>query len=252
MMPIFRKPRWASGQVFDDFRNHNVEMINKYIDVVLCVSGRVAEIAGHYGVNRDKLRISYIGTKVAETASYKNCTKIDSPIFTLLFMGYAAKEKGFFFLLDILEQMPDNESRGIALKFASKMEDIIIRRRVEALRKKYQSVTIYDGYNHSDFPEIMENVNLGIVPPQWEDNLPQVTIEMIANGIPALTSDRGGTHELNSHPMFTFSTKTDCQNKIIKLKNSRNLLSEYWGYSKKITTMEEHIASLLEIYSSTS
>ena len=64
----------------------------------------------------------------------------------------------------------------------------------------------------------MEDVNLGIVPPLWEDNLPQVAIEMISNGIPVLTSMNGGAKELNSHVMFRFHTEKDLLEKIKKNK----------------------------------
>lgn len=67
------------------FREQNVDMINHYIDTVLCVSGRVAEIANHYGVNKEKLKVCYIGTKVAETAIYRPCTSENTVLFTLLY-----------------------------------------------------------------------------------------------------------------------------------------------------------------------
>ena len=96
----------------------------------------------------------------------------------------------------------------------------------------------------------MEDVNLGIVPPLWEDNLPQVAIEMISNGIPVLTSMNGGAKELNSHVMFRFHTEKDLLEKIKKINSNRYLLTEYWDYAYKLTSMDVHIKNLIKIYKS--
>ena len=232
------------------FYKKNVEMINLYVDVVLCVSSRVCEIANYYGVDKEKLHVCYIGTKVAEHAQYSSLTNYESNFFTILYMGYATHEKGFFLLLDVLESMPKEFYSTTNIKLATKLDNKIVSERVERLKRKYNNVTVYNGYTHSDFPLIMKEVNLGIVPPQWEDNLPQVTIEMIANGVPVLTSNCGGAHELNNSPHFCFNDQADFMQKLLAIKNDRKLLEDYWRYSKKLTTMDMHIQELVGLYGS--
>lgn len=236
-----------TDNTYDAIRKLNIEMINRYSDVELCVSQRVAEIAEHEGVRRDKLCISYIGTKVSEIAMRRCRTNPYSETFTILYMGYAMKSKGFFVLLEALEQI-GMESKDISLVFASIIPKASILKRIDNLKSRYKSVSIFNGYSHSQFPIIMKDVNLGIVPPQWEDNLPQVSIEMIANGVPVLSSQYGGAHELNTHTSFCFSNKEDLKNKILEIKNDRTLLQSYWSKSKSLTTMEEHVHFLMEVY----
>src|SRR5690606_37858124 len=73
------------------------------------------------------------------------------------------------------------------------------------LRSRFAALTWHDGYQPTELPAILEGVDLGVVPVQWEDNLPQVAIEMVAHGVPILTSDRGGAQELGgANPDFTF------------------------------------------------
>ena len=107
---------------------------------------------------------------------------------------------------------------------------------------------IYNGYTHADFPEIFKGVNLGVIPPVWEDNLPQVTIEMIANGIPVIASSNGGAKELNDHPAFVFKDKSDFISKLEDIYKKPSILTDYWKYSKKLTAMSDHINQLKEIY----
>lgn len=241
-------PRWFNNDYFTQNRQRNVELINNNADCILCVSERVAEVMEFFGINKDLLQVNYIGTKVADNVKYKLRTPSDTDIFTILYMGYAVEEKGFFFYLDVLEQIPNELSKRIALTFASKIDDEAIIDRLNSLRNKFHKVTLFNGYSHSDFPAIMDNVNLGVIPPLWEDNLPQVTIEMISNGVPVLTSRYGGAHELNSHPAFMFSNKDDLKAKIENINHNRQLLIDYWKYAKPLTTMDAHMAKLFSFY----
>lgn len=240
--------RPSADSVIAAYRSANVNAINRWSDAELCVSKRVAEIVNYFGVNNEKLYVDYIGTKVAETASYICRTDIHTPLFTILYMGYATQDKGFHFLLGALEKMDKKYSKSIVVKIASKIYDKEIEQRIENLKIRYNKVIVYDGYSHSDFPEIMSDVNIGIVPPQWEDNLPQVSIEMISNGIPVMTSLYGGAHELNSHSDYSFRNEEELTQKIVKIVDNRQLLSDYWNYSERLTTMVMHIDNLLKIY----
>lgn len=230
----------------EKWKNKNIDLINQFVDVEICVSQRVAEIVNQMGIKKEKIVVDYIGSKVAENAIYYNRTDAYTPEFTILYMGYAKIEKGFYFLIDALKKL-DNPS-NVILKVASKIQNKSDRDLLNDLKSKFKDVIVYDGYSHADFPRIMENVNLGVVSPLWEDNLPQVTIEMIANGIPVITSSNGGAHELNSHEDFVFTDENDFINKLSKIIINRNLLNEYWKNSKKLTTMEIHMHNLLKEY----
>ena len=51
---------------------------------------------------------------------------------------------------------------------------------------------------------IISQMDVGLVPVMWEDNLPQVAIEMHARHVPLLTSDLGGAQELANFPEMVF------------------------------------------------
>ena len=108
------------------------------------------------------------------------------------------------------------------------------------------SPSVETGYTHSDFPMIFNQVNLGICPPLWEDNLPQVALEMISHGIPILTSTNGGAQELNNHPDFKYIN--NLEDSILHIMQNRSLLESYWEYANKLTTMEKHLDNLIKIW----
>lgn len=233
---------------FEDVRRLNVQMVNKYSDAELCVSQRVMDIANLHGIDSTKCIISYIGTLAASSCIGKPRTSVNSQVFTILFMGSVAAEKGLGVLLNALSCL-DSSRYSIVLKVAASIDEASFKERLGFLRSHLAGVIHYDGYSHEDFDQIMQDVNLGVVPSLWEDNLPQVAIEMIAHGIPVITSTHGGAQELNSYPEFLFADITDLKDKIEHICMHRNLLNDYWAHATPLTTMEQHVHQLIDIYS---
>lgn len=122
--------------------------------------------------------------------------------------------------------------------------------KIKELNRKLKSATHINGYNHNELPKIYENIDLGIVPVIWEDNLPQVAIEYVAYGVPVLCSDLGGAQELSAAKEFVFKAGDikDFQNKIIKIIKNRKLLKKYFDEKQKLTTMDEHVKTLMKFY----
>ena len=91
---------------------------------------------------------------------------------------------------------------------------------------------------------------LGIIPVLWEDNLPQVAIEMVAEGVPIIASDRGGASELGNNELFSFEAGNvkACCDRISYFVKRPERIQSFWGEAAKLVTMKEHISELLEIY----
>lgn len=247
---ISRRRNKKLSEAFRRFREGNIYYINKYMDEVLAVSQRTAEIAVWYGLNKEKVKISYIGTAVAD--GQKGCSQYPykGEIFHICYLGYMRKMKGFYFLVDALEKMPSKLAAKIKLTLAVKIVDDEMEKRIADLQRKFAGVTVYDGYTHEQLPQILENVQLGIVPPLWEDNLPQVAIEMKAHGIPLLVSNLGGAKELALSEDFVFEAG-DIDDFIRKLSvfiEFPDRLEAYWDHAPRLVTMEEHVRELMKYY----
>lgn len=238
---------YRSRDIFKAVRRQNVAFMNRYLDSVLAVSDRVKQIAVSCGIEAEKVTLSYIGTEVAQHQLNQCQTPVDSPLFTLLFMGSSAYEKGLGTLLSALEA-PSAYRKKYVLKVAASIYDHSMMERLDHLRPFLHDLILYNGYTHQDFSDVMKDVNVGVVPPLWEDNLPQVAIEMVAHGIPVICSMNGGAHELNHHPDFQFLDTVDLKEKIEKLYLHRTLLNDYWTAAVPLTTMEQHMNELLHIY----
>jgi len=231
---------------FVRYRAKYVKEINESVDVVLTVSNRTRQILVDRGFDPSKTFVSYIGTRVADGELARAAYPIRDKL-TIAYLGYANAYKGYDFFLEALSAMSSEMKARIRVVLAAKgaVPDYIR----DKLRG-YDDIRLYDGFSHDELGRILEGVNLGVVPVLWEDNLPQVAIEMVAKGVPVLCSDLGGASELCPDPAFVFAAGDvdDFRKRLLAFVKTPGLLDTYWQKRRKLVTMHEHVAELLGYY----
>ena len=230
-----------------------VRLINTRCDRVLCVSGRVGAVAARHGIEPDVLETCYIGTaqaeKFATTAPRDAMTSADGTL-TMAFLGYMRRDKGFYFLMDALEALPDDHAARIRLLVAAGRREPETLERLHVLGARLAGLRHVDGYSHDGLDDLLADVDVGVVPVLWEDNLPQVAIEMHARHIPLLTSDLGGAQELGNCPLMVFRAgdAVDFAARINAILAGEITPAQYWRDAMVPTSMAEHIAQLRVVY----
>ena len=243
----------AAENGFARRRRLSVALLNRCVDLHLAVSQRVARVIESYGVDAARTKVSYIGTKhgeVLNTAKKRTATA-KSGSLSMVFMGYMRADKGFLFLLDALEALPPAIARNLRVKLAAKSTgDVLIAQRLKDLARHLGALEHIDGYTHADLPAILKDVDLGVVPVMWEDNLPQVALEIMSHGVPILTSDRGGAQELSGNPDFVFAAGSALAfaEAVRKLQSGEVPLSAFWTDAMPLRSMDDHLAELVGLY----
>ncbi len=235
-------------KILPEYRKQFVRYINTYMDEVLGVSKRVCDIAEDMGIKKELLETSYIGTKVAETSMGKsNNDEYDDGI-AIIYMGYKRNDKGYYFLMEVLNSLERDVANKIAVTIAAK--SLPEYPDVQVDTEKFRKYISYDGYKREEIDSLLQKQHLGIIPVLWEDNLPQVAIEMVAHGVPILTSDMGGASEIANNDKFCFHAAdvAQCAEKIKDFVKHPDTLQEYWTNFRGLKTMDEHIKELLFIY----
>lgn len=228
------------------YRRHNIEQLNKYADAVLSVSQRTAEIMMERGLKPGKSKVLYIGTKVAEAQVGKSIAHKGS-VLTIAYLGYKRIDKGFYFLLEALSLLDTRIASKVNLVLAVRGATV---EEVYSKVPNISKVTIFNGYSHHELKHILNDVDLGVIPVLWEDNLPQVSIEMVSMGVPILCSSFGGASELCGDNDFVFEggNSIDFINKLSKFVEHPNLIDKYWGKAMKLKTMGIHYRDLMQFY----
>ncbi len=239
----------AQGEWFYERRTKMINLINTYCDRVLCVSDRVCDIAKQYGIDPDKAVTSYIGSRESdrylETAPRASLLA-DNDKLRLGFLGYMRADKGFFFLVDALQSLPDDLAKRVHLLVAARKGTPDAMARLSELKGHLGGLTHKDGYQHAELDQIAAEIDLGVVPSMWEDNLPQTAIELHARHVPLLTSDRGGTPELAKFAglVFRAGNHGDFVQKLYDILAGRVTTQEYWSNAIAPMDMARHIAAL--------
>jgi hypothetical protein len=124
--------------------------------------------------------------------------------------------------------------------------------RITALSERFASMLFADGYAHDQLDELLSEVDLGVVPVLWEDNLPQVAIEMHARHIPLLTSDLGGAQELGNCPdmVFRAGDTQDFAARIGAILDGAVSVDDYWRGAMAPYSMQDHLLELQAVYDS--
>ena len=243
----------AAENGFARRRRLAVALLNRSVDLHLAVSQRVARVIGSYGIDAGRTHVSYIGTKHGETllTARKRQATAKPGSLSMVFMGYMRADKGFLFLLDALEALPPATARNLRVKLAAKSTgDTKLAARLKALARHLGALEHIDGYAHADLPAILKDVDIGVVPVLWEDNLPQVALEIMSHGVPILTSDRGGAQELSGNPDFVFAAGQTLAfaEAIRKLQSGEVALDGFWTNAMPLRSMSEHLSELSQLY----
>jgi len=234
-----------------NYRKTFVKEINGNMDMILAVSRRVKEIAVAMGIQKDKVKVSYIGTRAADMAlNHGNCNHGNDRL-SIIYMGYRRTDKGYYFLTHVLNKIPKEVARKIDITLAAKELPGSRYNDVEIDKSKFHSFVLQDGYSREEIPVLLSNKNLGIIPVLWEDNLPQVAIEMTAFGVPVLASDLGGASELCDDGNFVFrgGDVDACIDKITYFVKYPEKLDDYWKHYKGLTKMKDHLEELMGYWS---
>ena len=230
-----------------------VAAINAGCDHVLAVSDRVGEVAVSHGIDPALVQTSYIGSPQAaswDTTAPRDRLRRPDGTLGLGYLGYMRRDKGFFFLLDALEALPDVTAAQLYLTVAARRGPPEAMARLEALRPRLAGLDWRDGYAHDQLDALLAGVDLGLVPVMWQDNLPQVAIEMHARHIPLLTSDLGGAQELGRCPdlVFRAGDRGDFAAALARVLSGQVDMVRYWQNAQAPVTMAAHVADLMRLY----
>lgn len=238
-----------SKDYFSDRRVFFKDIINKNVDLNLGVSQRVSDIYKKHGYNN--VSTLYIGTKYADNMKDKTEYLDNKKIKSIGYMGYMRRDKGFYFLINALRNFDTKIAGNIDLVIAAKNTDNHMYWQIKNLTKKFNNVYYFDGYTEKNIEKIMSHIDVGIIPSQWEDNLPQVAIEYHSKKIPILCSNLGGASELNAKNeefIFNYKSQKELLRKINNLVSNGYNEKNYWENTLPIFNIKNHASSLLNAY----
>ncbi|MHB8543816.1 MAG: glycosyltransferase [Leptospirales bacterium] len=232
------------------------DLINEHVDWIIAPSRRAREIALERGINSGRLYHLDYGVPEAAAFNREKTPRRGKILGTdgtlkMIFMGYLNHIKGFYFLLEAFEKMPESMSKRINLIVpAQKSMDLSAMNRLLLLKKKLNSLTQLNGYTQKELDGILKNCDIGILSHIWDETGPFTAWEMICRGVPYLTSDRGGPPEISNCPELTFThgSVKDFIKRVHAVLDGKVTHETFWKNAVTPLTVDEHTNRLLTLY----
>lgn len=248
--PVPSRNSLEKASIYRAYRLAGTDLINSVFDKTIAVSKRTSDILISFGAREAQITTCYIGTKHSDRIHSVH-RKVATPgNLHIGYLGYMRKEKGFFLFLDSLKRLPTLTKNMIDVTIAAKFTDTCAVQTMRDMASSFRTFNTFDGYTHADLESILAPVNLGIIPPLWEDNLPQVAIEFVAHGIPILTSNMGGAQEVANNPDFVFdiSDPDGLIDKIQSVLHGNLDTGRFWAKEPNVHSNAQHMNELITIY----
>ncbi|WP_024870923.1 glycosyltransferase [Tolumonas lignilytica] len=193
---------------------------------------------------------------------------LPSPNYLTLNIGnasadnFAKKEKSLKGSIEVAFLGTLNKHKGAELfiDIASKVKNELINFCFYGRADKYYSSLLAVNniknngpYSPSNLSKILCDIDLGFVLPIWEDNGPQVVMELLNNGVPVVGTQVGGIPDFIQHLKTGYLFHPDS---LIEIENTISWLNSITiddvynlsGNIKRLKTVDEHSQELIDIY----
>lgn len=224
------------------------EMLNKYTDLNISVSNDVYNIFTKFGVSKNKNIVLPIGTKASEIISHSN-KKLNKNMITFGYMGGPQHIKGLYLLVSVFNSL-SKYYNNINLVIYGVNKDVFEDSNNMTINNN--SIYFKGNYKYSELNTILKNFDIGIVPPIWHDNAPQVVFEFLSAKIPVIGAKIGGipdfVHNNENGLLFKAGNKTDLAQKMEMIIKNPTIINKFKKNIKPMKTMHEHVDELIKIY----
>jgi len=217
---------------------HMKEIID-LIDVFISPSHTLKDFFINQGVARDKIKYLKYGFNTKKIIYNKKVFTKNSKI-NFGFMGRIIPTKGIKVLVDTFKKLPNEQlsiygSIGVQKRFLE-TENIIFK----------------GAYNNNNINEVLNDIDVLIVPSIWYENAPLVIQEAFLAGIGVITSDIGGMAELVKDKVNGFTFKVGSSEELIniikKISNNPMILNSLDNSRNSVVDIEDDAKEIIKIY----
>lgn len=228
-----RVPTLVSEKIYK--RIYIMEAFLKKASFILPVSNRVGEIFSEFSIVNQKTIT--IGNNTAFTLP--NRDKNIRGKINIAFLGSFTKIKGAELFIELCKKNT-NELLSFCFYGRGNM-------RLLAEFEKVGGVN-YGPYNSLELLNILQDIHVGAVLSIWEDNGPQVVMEMLNNAIPVLGTNRGGIPDFITHENgFLFEPDEKSGIELASKWLNELTIDSVLNYHKNIKQLKTPLEHYLEI-----
>lgn len=208
---------------------------------LLPVSSRVEEIYMASGIENTS-KVLHIGNISADNFSEEYTYKTEPHKIKIVFLGRLSYSKGADLLIKIAEKI---DKEKFEIHFYGRPEEY-----VNVLNQT--DIISHGKYEQKELSNILKEFDLGLVLSVWEDNGPQVVMELLNNHVPVIGTKMGGIPDfVNKDNGFIFNPYSEKDfNELLTFLNSLTIekISKLKSNIKPTKTTKQHYEDIMKVY----
>ena len=228
--------------VYDDYMNH-MERMMASVDVFLSPSVFLRDFFVSNGIPEDRISHSPYGFNKSRISYRKRRYDGESSI-KFAFLGRIIPSKGVVHMIDAFKEASTANSTLDIFGDAGKF--------FRFLTADDTKVRFRGQYDNSEIDEILDSIDVLIVPSIWYENSPLVIQEAFLAGIPVITADIGGMAELVQDGVdgFTYGVgnKEELSGLISRIDKDPTLLNVLNPNPSSVRSIEDDASSIIDLY----
>lgn len=204
---------------------------------ILPVSTRVGEIFSSTSISNQQVITIGNDTAIRQGQPEKNF----GDTINVAFLGSFTRIKGAELFIELCRK---NKNKNMNFLFYGRGDKKLLAE-FEAVGGKN-----YGSYSADTLPTILKNIHVGAVLSIWEDNGPQVVMELINQSIPVLGTQRGGIPDfVNTSNGFIFDPAKELSLASEWLSNlTVDSVRQFYNNIQPLKTPAEHEHEIMELY----
>ena len=234
----------VSERDIEEYQKHMRRVINN-VDYFLIPSRFLYNFYIRMGVDKRKLIYSPYGF-YKEKISFRRKEYSKGSKITFGFTGRIIPAKGIHILLKAFNRIVDK--KGASLKIYGNVCGV--KQYLEELSD--ENVFFMGGYHNDDIDDILDSIDVLVVPSIWYENSPLVIQEAFLKGIPVITSNIGGMAELVDDGidgfLFEMGNINSLQEIMEKIIKDPSILNTLKIRRDKVRDIRDDVNSIEHIY----
>jgi glycosyltransferase involved in cell wall biosynthesis len=223
-----------------------VRLMNRHVSMNICVSSDVKKTLMKYGVREERLLVQHIGSAIAAQQTGNMHEVHDPLVIGNMGVGYY---KGTQVLLEAVRLI---KGRRFILKVFGRFDAAFVDEIIKD--KRDLPIEFHGEYRPDDIPDILDRIDLMVLPSICSDTAPQTIFESYSAAIPIAASDIGGFPDFIQDGINGRLFKAgDCRalaDVLASILDHPEDIRKFSGKIPKLKTLGENARELIFLYKS--
>jgi len=234
---------------FADRRKY-IKEVFKYVDVVISPSKFLLEKVEQYGLDTNSKVYMPFGYDKQQVADAQQTMPSDK--LRIGYFGQISPHKGIHTLIKAFNSSRILQEQAELFIFGNLGHIEKYGESLGRLAKGNSAIKFEGSYDHDRISDIMNKIDVVVVPSEWFENRPTVIIEAFYYKKPVIASNLGGIPELVFHEknglLFKYGDEIDLANQLTRMVNEPTLLNTLTAGIEPVKTIDAEIDELEKLY----